>query len=103
MTREYAKLLVPVITAFAEGKQLQIRCYDGKYYDTDILNETEDLTKYRIKPEPTTIERWAIVYRGNQVYSTFASEHDAQSYLDECGRDGDPQVVKLTGTLNPEP
>lgn len=55
MTREEAKELLPVIQAFAEGKQIQdtIEGFTG-WVDTDEINlEYEGKKiKHRIKPEP---------------------------------------------------
>jgi hypothetical protein len=53
MNREQAKALLPVITAFAEGKEVQCICGHPTcgWEDTEQVNPY-DYLKYRIKPEP---------------------------------------------------
>lgn len=99
MTQDQAKRLAPIITAFAEGKKIQIKCCDGKYYDTDTLNETEDLTKYRIKPRMITIERWAACYEDGRCFCVYTQEEDARDAADRYAK-GFLQVVRLSGTIN---
>lgn len=54
MTREEAKVLLPIIQAYAEGKAIESRCIKG---DTSLWYDDEDPSfddefEYRIKPEP---------------------------------------------------
>ena len=51
MTREEAKQLLPVIQAFADGKNIQLldECEWHDVYETDFYGNPY---KYRIKPEP---------------------------------------------------
>ena len=66
MTREEAKELLPIIQAFAAGKQIQDAIEGLEWFDTDEINlEYEgQKIKHRIKPEPkhrpfkTTEECW---------------------------------------------
>ena len=58
MTREELKKLMPILTAFVDGKTIQ--CYDhntGKWMDEREQLHTADLylwpSDFRIKPEPT--------------------------------------------------
>ena len=54
MTREEAKELMPIIQAFAEGKEIESRCIKGDkslWYDDEDPRFDNDL-EYRIKPEP---------------------------------------------------
>lgn len=54
MTREEAKELMPIIQAFAEGKEIESRCIKGDkslWYDDEDPSFDNDL-EYRIKPEP---------------------------------------------------
>ena len=53
MTREEAKELLPIIQAFAAGKQIQDTIDGSKWFDTDEINlEYEgQKIKHRIKPE----------------------------------------------------
>lgn len=53
MTREEAEQLLPIIQAFAEGKEIESRCIKGDkslWYDDEEPNFDNDL-EYRIKPE----------------------------------------------------
>lgn len=55
MTKEEAKELLPIIQAWAEGKEIQFKSRSGKWID---IEENEGLSfvyspsDYRIKPEP---------------------------------------------------
>lgn len=54
MTREEAKVLLPVIQAFREGKTIQSRCIKGDnslWYDDEDPSFDDDF-EYRIKTEP---------------------------------------------------
>ena len=51
MTREEAKDLLPIIQAWAEGKNIQFLS-DGEWHDIDQADFTCYPDKYRIKPEP---------------------------------------------------
>lgn len=51
MTREDAKQLLPIIQAFAEGKEIECHVEDKWYKVLEICNETNP-QDYRIKPEP---------------------------------------------------
>lgn len=85
MTREQAKELLPIIQAFAEGKIVQVKGPDNRWYDRDKeqceIHFNSDPQKYRIKPEPT--------------YRPFANEeecwnemlkHQPFGYIQEEGR-----------------
>lgn len=54
MTREEAKVLLPIIQAYAEGKVIESRCIKGDtslWYDDKDPSFDDDF-EYRIKPEP---------------------------------------------------
>jgi len=57
MNREEAKKLLPIIQAYAEGKQLQIQ-YKSEWKDVDDPSFTSPPGCYRIKPEP---REWTLV------------------------------------------
>ena len=55
MTREEAKELLPIIKAFAEGKEIQYRTCPDKWVDieeNERVNFTSPPSDYRIKPKP---------------------------------------------------
>ena len=53
MTRERCKELLPIMQAFAEGKEIEFFCCGkwGKCFDD--LDFNSDVNRYRIKPEET--------------------------------------------------
>lgn len=51
MTREEAKEMLPIMQAFAEGKNIQFLS-DGEWHDINQADFTCYPDKYRIKPEP---------------------------------------------------
>ena len=51
MTREDAKELLPIIQAWAEGKNIQFLS-DGEWHDINQADFTCYPDKYRVKPEP---------------------------------------------------
>ena len=55
MNRQQTKELLPIIQAFAEGKTIQVKGPDNRWYDYDSKNcklkFDSDLQKYRIKPK----------------------------------------------------
>ena len=54
MTREEAKILLPIIKAYAEGKAIESRCIKGDkslWYDDEDPSFDDDF-EYRIKTEP---------------------------------------------------
>lgn len=61
MTREEAKVLLPIIQAFAEGKVIECRTKPSTIEGTDVPNDWTEMKviefwgniEYRIKPEPT--------------------------------------------------
>ena len=51
MTREIAKKLLPIIQAFAEGKNIEYS-YDGEQWESTDTPSCDCNIMYRIKPEP---------------------------------------------------
>ena len=52
MTRKEAKELLPIIQAFAEGKEIQIKINESKWETIENCTFTSSSTFYRIKAEP---------------------------------------------------
>lgn len=52
MTREEAKDFLPIITAFAEGKTIEVMNTSGHWDEINIPNFDVDPKKYRIKQKP---------------------------------------------------
>ena len=54
MTREEIKNLLPVMQAFAEGKEIQYVNSEGRVSDKETMfDDVSYAFRYRIKPEPT--------------------------------------------------
>ena len=62
MSPEKAKQMLPIITAFAEGKPVEMKglCTE-KWEVSENLDFCYDADRYRIKPEPR--ERWVVEFR----------------------------------------
>ena len=52
MTRDQIKELLPVITAFAEGKTIEVKNRKNEWNEMDDPHFDADPKVYRIKPEP---------------------------------------------------
>jgi hypothetical protein len=76
MTPSKAKQLLPIITAFAEGKTIQLKQLDGSWSDeTTGLNFSAAVSDYRIKPEPRV--KWLIEFKdidGDRVFTNVAAD-----------------------------
>jgi hypothetical protein len=65
MTPGKAKALLPVFTAFAEGKTIQCQDISGDWIDMrKDAGFVHDASCYRIKPEPIVVRREVVVYKG---------------------------------------
>lgn len=51
MTREEIKILLPVIKAYAEGKEIELKDLDGNWKNTSSLSFCKPPENYRIKSE----------------------------------------------------
>ena len=59
MNREQVKQLLPLLTAFAEGKELQYRINSGTWQPCTVspdLEKDHSTIEYRIKPEPVVVK-----------------------------------------------
>ena len=78
MNREQAKLLAPIITAYGEGKVIQIRseCSNKTWNDITVpqFNLTPD--NYRIKPSPEVV--YVVFDISNRVRNCVKSESNAK-------------------------
>lgn len=86
MTRDEAKKLLPVIQAFAEGKDVQFYGrVDGQTALGPIWHDTDDpsfdeCTQWRIKPEP--LECWVMKNSDGLLIDVYDKEDDAKRDLD---------------------
>ena len=85
MTPERAKELLPVITAFAEGKTIQFKTkLDDKWTDSveKLLSFNNRAAIYRVKPEKVKKNVYLVVDRRNGISSfVFPSYDSAEQYL----------------------
>ena len=84
MTPERAKELLPVITAFAEGRTIQFKTEQSKAWTDSIhdlsFNNREAI--YRVKPEKVKKNVYLVVSRRNGISSfVFMSYASAEQYL----------------------
>lgn len=63
MNRERAKELLPIIQAYAEGKDIQWYSTALYRWEDAPAPDWHDRREYRIKPEPIVVHGWAGVYR----------------------------------------
>ena len=52
MTREEAKRMLPIMQAYADGKTIEMLCYNDEWKKVDEPSFKVDPKYYRIKPEP---------------------------------------------------
>ena len=85
MTREQAKELLPIIQAWAEGKNIQFLS-DGEWHDINQADFTCYPDKYRINPEPKyrpfkTQEACWNEMQKHQPFGFLVSKDDGYFYL----------------------
>lgn len=99
MNREQAKQLLPVIIAFAEGKEIQ--CFNnafpaGGWFRVGSPDWRENCD-YRIKPEPVVVEKWAAVNHDDGLIYTFNCEKGARDFVG-AGPQGSRSAFMMRGT-----
>lgn len=90
MTPQQAKELLPIITAFVEGKEIEY-LIDGKWETaTGRVCFDCETNRYRIKREP--IKAWVVVFSsGTRIL--FGSKANAELYLKE---NPETKLIELT-------
>ena len=81
MNRSRASELLPIIQAFADGKDIQCHQRDDtwRFLDEPQFNSNAE---YRIKPEP--IEIWCMIDSDkNLIAESFRNCDDCQNWIDE--------------------
>lgn len=89
MNREEAQALLPIITAFAEGKEIQINygsSQNPNWSTNHNLVFDGNVEDYRVKPEPRTL--WVISNRFNERIYSDNSEDRVKKELDRLNRGG---------------
>lgn len=93
---ETLKQFLPLLTAYAEGKQIQINYGRPGHPDwtTDSPSWDLDVSCYRVKPEPVEVKKWIVITKHNHlVVASADSEHKARAWLGP-GR----ALVEVTGS-----
>lgn len=105
MNKHRAKEWLPLLTAFAEGKQIQMFCQNSKtlkveWQDTDNIDVVYPVGNYRVAPEVVKVAAYAVVIADTgTVAILYCSERDANLYISSCT--ANPKnwaVVKLEGS-----
>ena len=91
MTQETTKKLLPIIQAFAEGKQIQT-LIGGCWQDVGEIQCSIDASDLRIKPEPR--EWWGMVRDG-----TFLSYNSRESAEKSKAIVGSDEIIKVREVL----
>jgi hypothetical protein len=79
MTRERAKELLPVITAWREGKRVQVMSIPRtEWVDLKDPNWNEPPSCYRIAPEP--FETWAVIVSDGAALSREDAQRQAAAW-----------------------
>ena len=87
MTKEDAHLYLPLVQALVDGKTIQAKDIQGKWFDLDNIALGGGSENYRIKPEPRKWKVWV----------------DSHGYLQSSGNLSKPPAgwtqIELTETL----
>lgn len=91
MTRKRAEELLPVIQAFAEGKEIEFKHKEGDEWFTQDYYVWDEDYEYRIKPEP---REWYInIYDSDDSYM-----HNTKIQADNMGK-GRIECIKVREIL----
>ena len=105
MTREEAKILLPIIQAFSEGKTIQSRCITDEmplwWDDNNPTFEIDDFD-YRIKPEPKyrPFKNLKECWNEMEKHVPFGWVKDKYSvyFIDMIGASFSKECIKCCGT-----
>jgi hypothetical protein len=75
MNRDRARELLPIIQAYAEGKEIECMPEDGDRWFISSSPSWSISNKYRIKPEPKT--GWINIYPKSLVSNSCRSKEEA--------------------------
>lgn len=100
MNREQAKALLPIIAAYAEGKDIQKQDIVGRWYTLADPMFQADVGRYRIKPNPFKVycnvysqSTGAVVLEKDDLITT---TRDRQGYLTVIWENGQFKSVEFT-------
>ena len=79
MNREAAKKLIPIMQAYADGKDVQFKTVNG-WHDAPSPTPAFDARfEWRVKPEPKEV--WIIYDRDGDARETHSSKDEAEANL----------------------
>ena len=106
MNKDRINELLPIIQAFAEGKCIQIKSFNGiGWVDAPDLVFGGEPKDYRIKPKP--IEIWCTVNSKGHCLSNQRTESDCIELIEKLNRENkndfiDYKVVKFREVIDDE-
>lgn len=100
MNRKQAKELLPIIIAFAEGKEVQYQWSDGRWKESENLSFGRSEDRYRIAPESVKVTAWAVVESTTGVVRDHFQKNDAALFAATAWTNKGTKciVVPLEGT-----
>ena len=89
MTKEKAKELLPIITAFAEGKTIEVKNSKNEWNEIDDPHFDVNPKAYRIKPEPEyrpfeSAEEFLIVMKQHTPYGYVRLKNAKHGTFEYC-------------------
>jgi hypothetical protein len=82
MTREHAKELLPIITAFANGEAIQYEVSPGAWGEISNPDFVQTAYRYRIAPKPRKV--WVNEYENGDLGNTHKTGSAAYSESQMC-------------------
>ena len=84
MTREHAKELLPIITAFANGEEIQVETFNkaGTWGRVEDPNFQADPSAYRIAPKSRKV--WVNEYDNGDLGNTHKDKREADAENWRC-------------------
>lgn len=90
---EWIKRL-PVLQAFCEGRQVQVKGHDGRWADTDTMYSVLN-REWRMKPEVSTPGVWTVEYTVSRIREGITG----RGVLEWAGSDSDTPEWPVDSTM----
>lgn len=97
MTPQRAAELLPIITAFAEGKSVECRGKAGGEWERMDDPRWTDACDYRIAKSPS--ELWIVSWPGSPTISVWKTECEAREHCMRLAAQGPPTVTRYREVL----
>lgn len=102
MNRERLKELLPIMQAYADGKEIQFLNFGNQWCDCGATNPRwADGVEYRVKPEPINVKLWGIYNGDGGLFYSSLKEEGVDRYLRTLHRNHPLNTyykVELTGS-----